>query len=607
MPEGLIRNRPLSALPDGRGSERIRLLTRAVLCWGSSHRLSRAHFCAGVSTQIRVLALFVMVCLSGTCLSAKDHWAELNIGPFLVATDGDSAQARDVLTQLEQMRWTIGGLLDIHEINTLWPLRVLITSSAKPTAGAVQARDGYVVVIAPGSRPPMAALAKLFLEENTPRLPAEVERGFPKLFSTFEAKGPRVTWGAPPVEPDLDWARMQLFATQPDYAGRFHVFMTNVRNGSNLSIAARNAFGKSLADLDHEAGALLAPGAAHAVTIGGRPLDPKRDFGEHTLDGTLAEVYLADAHATDDPQAARSAYQAAIQNGGATVALGQEGLALLRRLEQKDDHSLLEDAIAAGSKSAPVYMLAAEGQSTEVAVGLLKKAQIFNPRWGEPVFREAELMKSNQERERLYQQAAKLNQRSAEYWQALAEVQVASQHLVTAQGSWLRAEAACDTDAQREKIQARRLALEDVRLDAAERERRLKQAAVEADLARVQNDQMQRIHEAEKKANAELDKSSGAPAANPVPWWDDPAQRSLKGDLVRVDCVGSQSKFRIRIADGSTKILLIRDQKQVSIEGTESAFTCGPQEPPRKVSVNYSAHPDKRAGSDGDIIAVHFD
>ena len=37
----------------------------------------------------------------------------------------------------------------------------------------------------------MAALAKLFLEDNTPRLPAEVERGFPKLFSTFEAKGPQ--------------------------------------------------------------------------------------------------------------------------------------------------------------------------------------------------------------------------------------------------------------------------------------------------------------------------------------------------------------------------------------------------------------------------------
>ncbi|MGA7409388.1 MAG: hypothetical protein WBW33_02820 [Bryobacteraceae bacterium] len=555
----------------------------------------------------RTLALLLMVCLSGSGLSAKDRWAELNIGPFLVATDGDIGQAREVLTQLEQMRWMLGGLLDIREINTLWPVRVLITAAAKPTVGVVQARDGYIVVLAPGSRPPMSALAKLFLQENTPRLPAEVERGFPKLFSTFEAKGTRITWGGPPADPDLDWARVQLFATQPDYAGRFHVFMTNLRNGSSLSIAARNAFGKSLPDLDHEAGALLTPGAAHAVTIGGRPLDPRRDFGEHTLDATVASVYLADAHATDDPQAARPAYQAAIENGGAAVALGKEGLALLRRLEQKDEHSLLEDAMAAGSKSAPVYMLAAEGQSTEVAVGLLKKAQVFNPRWGEPVFREAELMKSNQERERLYQQAAKLNQRSAEYWQALAEVQVASEHLVAAQGSWLRAEAACDTDAQREKIQARRLSLEDVRLDAAERERRLKQAAVEADLARVQNDQLQRIHEAEKKANADLEKSSGAPAANPVPWWDDPAQRTLKGDLVRVDCVGNQTKFRIRVADGSTMILLIRDLKMVSIEGTESAFTCGPQEPPRKVSVHYSAHPDKRAGSDGDIIAVHFD
>jgi hypothetical protein len=553
------------------------------------------------------LATLVIGALSASSLSAKDHWAELNIGPFLVAADGDSGQARDVLTQLEQMRWTIGGLLDLRDISTLWPVRVLITSAAKPTKGAVQARDGYVVVMAPGTRPPMAALAQLFLVENTPRLPVEVERGFPKLFSTFEAKGPRITWGAPPSEPDLDWARLQLFATQPDYAGRFHVFMTNLRNGSNLSIAARNAFGKSLADLDREAKALLATGGAHAVTIGGRPLDPKRDFGEHTLDPIVADVYLADAHAADDPRGSQPAYQAAIQNGRSTAALGQEGLALLRRLDEKDDHSLLEDAIAAGSKSAPVYLMAAEEQSKEVAVELLKKAQILNPRWAEPVFREGELMESNQERERLFLQATKLNQRSAEYWQALAEVQVASQHLVAAQGSWLHAETACDTDAQREKIRARRLTLEDVRLDAAERERRLKQAAAEADIARVQNEQMQRIHEAEKKANAELDKASGAPAANPVPWWNDPSQRALKGDLVRVDCVGNQTKFRVRVADGSTTVLLIRDPTQVSIEGTQSAFACGPQEPPRKVSVNYSAHPDKRAGSEGDIIAVHFD
>jgi hypothetical protein len=541
-------------------------------------------------------------------LPAKDRWTELNIGPFMVATDGDGGQARDVLTQLEQMRWTIGGLLDIRDLNTLWPVRVLITSAAKPTQGIVQARDGYVIVMAHGAQPPMAALAKLFLEDNTPRLPAEVERGFPKLFSTFEAKGSRITWGAPPPNPDLDWARMQLFATQPDYAGRFHVFMTNVRNGSGLSVAAQNAFGKSLADLTSEAAALLSPGAAQAVTVGGRALDPKRDFGEHSLEATLAAIYLADAHVEDDPVNARRAYQAAITEGGGAAALGQEGLALLDRLSNKDDHHSLEDAIAAGSKSAPVYLHASESQSDVVARDLLKKAQLLNPHWGEPPFREAELSTTDDEgRERLLQRATKLNQRSPEYWQELAEIQVVNKHLVAAQGSWLRAEAACDTDAQRQQIQAHRLALEDVRLDAAERERRIKQAATEADIARVKNAQLDRIHAAEKKANADLEKSSDAPAANPVPWWDDASQGAIKGDLIRVDCVGNQTKFRVRITDGSTKVLVIRDLKQVSIDPAQSAFTCGPQEPPRKVSVNFSAHPDKRLGTDGDIVAVHFD
>jgi hypothetical protein len=460
----------------------------------------------GLPVTLSWTLVLLFVFLASTCqLPAKDRWTELNIGPFLVATDGDSGQARDVLTQLEQMRWTIGGLLDIRDLNPLWPMRVIITSSGKPSGGIVQARDGYVIVMAPGSRPPMAALAKLFLEDNTPRLPGEVEKGFPKLFSTFEAKGPKITWGAPPPNPDLDWARMQLFATQPDYAGRFHVFLTNVRNGSGLSVAARNAFGKSLAELDSEAAPLLSPGAAHAVTVGGRPLDPKRDFGEHSLDAALVAVYLADAHATDDPQTARQAYQAAIAKGGSTVPLGAEGLALLDRLAGKDDHHSLEDAIAAGSKSAPVYLHAAESQSDPVARDLLKKAQLDNPRWGEPVFREAELSTTDDEgRERLMQQAAKLNQRSVEYWQALAQIQVANQHLVAAQGSWLKAEANCETEAEREKVKALRLSLEDVRLDAAERERRLKQAAREADIARVQNQQLDRIHAAEKKANENL-------------------------------------------------------------------------------------------------------
>jgi len=48
-----------------------------------------------------------------------------------------------------------------------------------------------------------------------------------------------VTWGGAPAHPDLDWARLQLMATGFEYAGQFRVFLTNLRNGSSLAIAAR--------------------------------------------------------------------------------------------------------------------------------------------------------------------------------------------------------------------------------------------------------------------------------------------------------------------------------------------------------------------------------
>ena len=34
---------------------------------------------------------------------APQHWSDLNIGPFYVDFDGDTAAAREALTQLEQV------------------------------------------------------------------------------------------------------------------------------------------------------------------------------------------------------------------------------------------------------------------------------------------------------------------------------------------------------------------------------------------------------------------------------------------------------------------------------------------------------------------------
>jgi hypothetical protein len=553
------------------------------------------------------IAVLVLLLVPAVSTLAKQNWTEINIGPFYVDTEGDAGAAREALTQLEQLRWMLGGLLENRDLSPVWPVHILVTASIPADGRIHQVRDIYLVVLAPGARPPLDEFTKLLLRDTVPRLPDEVERALPMLFSTMSAKGPRVTWGGAPAHPDLDWARLQLFATGFEYQGQFRVFLTNLRNGSSLAIAARNAFAKPIGELDQEARARLSAGQTEAVTIGGRALDPKHDFGEHPLDPLLAAAYVADAQLDTNPEAARRNYTELVREGGGPGAIGHEGLAELARRAEKNDHDELENAISLGSRSAAVYLKTAEDQSDEVAEDLLKKAERLNPRWAEPLIREAERAQTPAEKESLFEAATKLAPRSVEAWRGLAEAQAANSHYVAAHGSFLRAERASDNEAERAKIRARQTELEEGRLDAGERERRAQRAAEEADQARVQNAQMARIREAEKKANAGLDAASDAPAAHPVPWWDEPAANTVKGDLVRVECIGTQAKLRIRTAGGEATTLMIRDATKVTMEGTNNTFTCGPQEPARPVTVSFAPHQDQRLKSDGDVVKVHFD
>ncbi len=536
--------------------------------------------------------------------ASKDRWTELNVGPFFVVTDGDTGEARQILNDLEQLRWMLGNLLESQDLRPLWPLRVIISQEGPHPKGVQQVRDNYLLVLTPGARPPLDEVTRLFLNDNSPPLPPEVEDGLPMLFSTLEANGSRVTWGAPPAHPDLNWARLQLFATKAEYTGRFHIFIANVRNGTSLSIAAHNAFAKSLAELNEEASARLV--SSEAATVGARPLDPKRDMGERSLDPLQAAIYLADIQLATEPSAAHKVYSEAVDKGGALAAQGHEGLATLLRLDKKDDHAELEAAMARGSRSASVYLWAAEGQSPEVALDLLKKAILYNPRWAAPYARQADIAKESLEKEAFLSKAVKLEPRSVEYWEWLANTQIQNKHYVAAQGSWLRAEAAAKTPVDREAIHALHADSEDGRLNAAERERRERKAAEEAEIARVRDANLKAIRDAEAKANKSLAAASDAPISNPVPWWDDPNQRSIKGQLTRVECLGAVTRFRIHLTDGSTAALVIRDATRVTVDGAEASYACGPQEPPRAVSVTYSAKSDRRLSSDGDILTLHF-
>ncbi|HEX4164075.1 MAG TPA: hypothetical protein VHZ55_01255, partial [Bryobacteraceae bacterium] len=153
---------------------------------------------------------------------------EFNLGPFHILTDSDPVTAQDTLVQLEQLRWILGNLLENQDLPSLWPIRILVEgkrdltrrgfsseilpSSPDRTASVEFVwQNGQYILLRAADRPvPLAEVAGLLLDANTPRLPSEVESGLRQLFSTLHAHGSHVTWGGQPAHPDLAWARMQL-------------------------------------------------------------------------------------------------------------------------------------------------------------------------------------------------------------------------------------------------------------------------------------------------------------------------------------------------------------------------------------------------------------
>ncbi|MFL6417347.1 MAG: tetratricopeptide repeat protein [Bryobacteraceae bacterium] len=565
--------------------------------------------------------------------AARDNWTELNIGPFYLDTQGDLGRARDILTELEQVRWVLGGLLEQKELGAAWPFRVIVTDViekganctfiSRPAAGtpgaqaykpfgfvsqaeepifqwenAVVLHSQYTVICPTAARPPLGQVAALMLDANTVRLPADVESGLEQLFDTLEANGSRVTWGGTPAHLDLATARMMLFATKFDYAASFHIFITALKGGSSLRSAETNAFGRPTDELEKEAEDIVSSNKWPSASVSGRPLNPKRDFGEHSVPDTEIEVYLADAKLPGDTKTARLAYEAAVKAGGGAAPLGYEGLAQLAVLENADMTKYLDSAAQAGSRSAPVYFASAEDLPTERLIALLKKAATLNPRWAEPVFRQAQETEDKGEREALIKKATQINPRETKYWIELAKAQVANGHAAVAQGSWLRAEESAATDKARDEVHQMRMENESARLDAAEKARRDERDAAHLADQRAQQSEADRIKAAEAKANAALDAESGGSApAEVVPWNQVVPKKEIRGQLVGVECMGKNARLRVKDAKSRESSLLLRNV-------SEAGLACGTQNPPLRVTVTYSAQPDETLRIDGTVLSL---
>jgi hypothetical protein len=536
-------------------------------------------------------------------LVAEDHWVKFTSGPFEVWTDAGGRAAREDLLCLEEFRHALGQMLGEEDLQAPEPVRVMVFKNTKGWVGAtpvIEGRDARAIVLDEKTVPGPAiytALTQLFLEANSARMPAAFEHGLVEFFSTLRVTGIRITAGAPPAQPDLDWARVHLLVVDPEYYGKLRVLLYNLRKGVEGDPAYRNAFGKSAAEIEEQARRHLAAGNFQTTTLSSRPLS-ERDFTERPVSDTDARLARADLLAGAQSAAE---YEALVRDH-AKVAEAEEGLGLLALRAQQTDEAKrhFAAAMAAGSSSARCYIEYAKlERDNEKATQALLRAAGINSKLDEPFALMAARDTDPAKRLAHWKAATERNPRQAAYWQAVAEGYLAEHNFAEAAKAWDQAAQAATDPAERDRMRQARLDIEGQRLDyeAAQRAREA------AELEKLKAEARAEVHALEKKYSDAEAKTE----AKPVPWWEGPhPSGKLSGSLKQVDCLGSQIRLVVDGDDRKITKLLIPDPGKITIGGGgEQTLACGLQKP-RRVSIEYFPKPNTRLATAGEVASIEF-
>ena len=544
--------------------------------------------------------LLVVAILPGL-LMANDRWVKFVSGPFEMFTDAGGRTARETLVRLEEFRSALGELVGEQDLQTQLPIRIFVlknTNGWTTATPVAEGRSSYVIVLDEKAilGPPIhTALTRLFLDSNTGRMPASFEHGLIEFFSTFQVAGIRITAGAPPPTPDLDWARIHLLVVDTEYFGKLRVLLYNLRKGVDDGPAYRNAFGKSPAVIEEQVRQHLAAGNFQTASLSSRPLS-EHDFQERLVSDADARLARADLLAGSQSAAE---YEVLVRDH-VKVPEAEEGLGLLALRDRRPDDARqhFSSAMEAGSGSARCYIEYAKLEpDNEKAMQALLRAAGINPKLDEPFALMAARDTDPEKRMAHWKAAADRNPRNATYWRSLAEAYLAVKNFAEAAKAWTQGEQAATDPAERERMRQARLAVEQQRLDSEEADRR--KAADE--LEDLKQQARAEVHALENKYK---ERDSGA---KPVPWWDGPKPSGkLDGSLKQVDCLGSQMRLVIVGTDGKITRLLVTDPgKVVILGGGSQALGCGAQKL-RRVSLEYFPKPNARLATAGEVATIEF-
>ena len=386
-------------------------------------------------------------------------WTEYRVGPLRVVSNAGDGDARKQLTEMEQLRFVLGGMLGKEpirreELDALWPITLVLFDSDKDRAAyALKTpfiEGGSANLSTTPSPEWRSAIARQLIEANTGRMPQEVETALADLFATLEVtKTTRVSIGAPVAglsgARQREWARLHLLATQPEYAGRFRVYLKNLQGG-DPTLAAFNTYNVQAAELERRMDAYADRGGLQAVEVFGEAITPAKEFYERRMSDAEVNALLAELKGTIPPDSARG---------------------------------LLKE----GTRDA------------------FYKAAAANPKWAEPHAKIAATMGDARARIAPLEKATQLEPWHVEYWEALAHAQTDSQLYIEAAKSWLGAERAAGTEAERARIRKERAAIEDKRVEAELAAQRAAKDEAERDLRRVMAESEARVRAAEARAN----------------------------------------------------------------------------------------------------------
>ncbi len=554
---------------------------------------------------MRPLASFLFL-LGSICalppLMAESHWVKFASGPFEVWTDGSTRAAREDLVRFEEFRNALGQIVGEDDLQAPQPIRILVFKNPNGFATqtpVVQGRNTYGIVLDEKTAPGPAIfgeLTRLFLNTNTNRMPAGFERGLIAFCSTLQVTGIRITAGSPPASaPDLDWARIHLLVTDPEYYGKLHVLLYNLRKGVEPDPAYRNAFGKSAAEIEAQAKAHLAAGNFQTTALSSRPMSPN-DFTERQVSDSDARLARADLLAGSQSAAE---YEALLRDHE-KIAESEEGLGLLSLRAQKPAEAKqhFEAAMMAGTASARCYIEYAKLEpDNEKATQALLRAAGINPKLDEPFALMAARDTDPAKRLSHWKAAAERNPRNATYWQALAKEYLANHNFEEAAKAWDQAAQAATDPAERDRMRQARAAIEQQRLDFQDQQRRQEAD----DLEKLKQQARAEVHTLEEKYH------EPEPQAKPVPWSDFPhPSGKLTGSLKQIDCLGTRSRLVIEGDDHKTTKLLITDPGKIAIIGGGTlTLGCGSQKA-RRVAVEYFPKVDSRLSTAGEVATISF-